>query len=180
MSFFKKDSFLYEFSGTMLDPKTPEQRSKRFWTAAGGLQYGALLFSGGPGAAMGAAAGLTAYAAFDGLRMLAESENNTFTRDIAREAIGVMFGIEGENSQVRRRFIDVGLSLGVAALMGGATVAGLTAGLATGAVLTMITTWQKGADPEWFKEGSLLNFALGKATEDPEKNSSPVLVVSPA
>lgn len=150
------------FWSTMISPQNDVEKSKRFWTTAGGVQWGALLFAGGPGAPMGASAGLTAYAGFEALRKLAESENDTIGRQFARESIRLMFGIEGENNQFRRRAIDVTASIAMAALFGGATVSGMIAGLATGACLTLVTTWQKGAEAEWFKEGSLFDTLFRK------------------
>lgn len=151
---------------TIVHPKTSEERQRRFWTGAGAVQLAALGLQGGVAFPMGVSVGMMGYAGFSALRMAAEGDENTKTRRLARHTVRALFGVEGKSGQARRRLLDLGVSVGVASLLGG-TVTGLIAGIAAGATLTLITTWQKGADPKWFasdeESKQTLKTALGVA-----------------
>lgn len=140
------------FWKTMLSPETPEEKSKRFWTAVGSVQLAAFWGAGGVASAAlpaGATAAIIVYTALKALEEAANGEKPSRIREASRKAIHILFGEEGQNSQARRRILDALLSLGAAAIFGGASATGMIAGICTGAALTLVTTWQKGAKPEW-------------------------------
>lgn len=160
------------FWKTMLSPETQEEKSKRFWTAVGSVQLAAFWGAGGVASAAlpaGVTAAIVVYTALKALEEAANSEKPSQVRTVSRKAIHLLFGEEGKNSQARRRLLDAALSVGAAAIFGWTSATGMVAGICTGAALTLVTTWQKGANPEW-NAGSinLLDLVKGSPAKEQE------------
>lgn len=141
------------FMKVMLNPETEEERSQRFWTGASLVQGGSFLLLGGsaglilPGMI---SVGIAVKIGFDTLRQAANSDKDSLSRRISRRTLRMILGVEGsKNSQLRRRVSDFVITLGIAVAIGGASVTALLTGLAAGAAITLISTWERGADPEW-------------------------------
>lgn len=148
---YESDMFRIMMSPT--DTLTQDEKDARFWTWVGGAEAVAFGLQGGLAFPAGVTVGLMGYAGFEALQRAARQDEDCGSREFARKTIRLLFGTEGDqNSQIRRRLIDIGGSVGIAVLLGGATVTALMTGIAAGAALTLVTTWQKSADPDWFEE----------------------------
>lgn len=158
-----------KFWNIIFNPQTQAERSKRFWTIAGSLQLLGFWGAGGVAGAVlpaGIAAGLVVYTGLQALQEVADRPESSKGRTIARKVIYLLFGGEDENNQFRRRILDLVLSFGAAVMFGGATATGLMGGLCAGAVITLITTWQKGAPDDWFTKEELDQITIVNTARD--------------